>query len=202
MRSAILSALFLSPLLVPGAAAQPAPPPNPAAAAKAALAQIDGTITVPGTREAVEVIRDRFGVPHIFAKNTADLFFAQGFVVAQDRMWQLEMWRRNGEGKLAEVLGKDYLRRDTFARMLRFQGDWDAEYQKYHPQGKLIFDSFASGVNVAIQRAIDEKKVPVEFERMGFEIDTHVSPGLGHSIDEAGLRLGGAFLARVLSPVG
>ena len=150
-----------------GASAQVAPDPH--LAARAALAQIDGNIMVSGTREPVEVIRDRFGVPHIYAKNTGDLFFAQGFVVAQDRMWQLEMWRRSGEGRLAEVLGKDYVRRDTFARLLQFHGNWDAEYQKYHPQGKLIFDSFARGVNAAIQRAIDERRVPIEFVRMGFQ---------------------------------
>ena len=80
-------------------------------------------------------------------------------------MWQLEMWRRNGEGRLAEVLGKDYVRRDTFARLLQFRGNWDAEYRKYHPQGKLIFDSFA---DAAIQKAIDERKVPIEFDLMGF----------------------------------
>ena len=168
MRPTILKALLLSALLPGPAASPPTAPFDPTAAAKAALAQIDGTITVAGTREPVEVIRDQFGVPHIYAKNTGDLFFAQGFVVAQDRMWQLEMWRRNGEGRLAEVLGADYVRRDTFARMLQFRGNWDAEYQKYHPQGKLIFESFANGVNAAIRKALDENKVPIEFERMGF----------------------------------
>lgn len=168
MRPAILPALLLASLLPASAIAQSAVGSDPAAAARAVLAQIDGTIQVTGTSEPVEVIRDRFGVPHIYAKNTADLFFAQGFVVAQDRMWQLEMWRRNGEGRLAEVLGKDYVRRDTFARMLQFRGNWDAEYQKYHPQGKLIFDSFANGVNAAIRKALEEKKVPLEFDRMGF----------------------------------
>lgn len=166
MRSATLPLLFLaaftSPALAQGADAN-------VTAARAALAQIDGTIMVSGTQAPVEVIRDRYGVPHIYAQNTADLFFAQGFVVGQDRMWQLETWRRNGEGRLAEVLGKDYVQRDTFARLLQFHGNWDAEYRKYHPQGKLIFDSFARGVNAAIQKAIDEKKVPVEFERMGFQ---------------------------------
>jgi len=167
MKSAILPGLFFAAFPAVAAAQAPAAP-DVTVVAKAALAQIDGTIPVPGTSEPVEVIRDRFGVPHIYAKNTADLFFAQGFVVAQDRMWQLEMWRRNGEGRLAEVLGKSYVRRDTFARMLQFRGDWEAEYQKYHPQGKLIFDSFAKGVNAAIQKAIDDKKIPVEFDRMGF----------------------------------
>ena len=122
-----------------------------------------------GVREPVEVLRDQHGIPHIYAKNTHDLFFAQGFTVAQDRMWQLELWRRNGEGKLAEVLGPNYVTRDRFARLLAFRGNWDEEMKKYHPEGPVIFDAFAQGVNMAIQKAIDEQRVPVEFRIMGFQ---------------------------------
>src|SRR5438876_9436535 len=85
--------------------------PDLAAQAKSALAQHSGTIVVKGLSQPVEVLRDTWGIPHIYAKSTEDLFFAQGFVVAQDRMWQLEMWRRNGEGRLAEVLGPQYVTR-------------------------------------------------------------------------------------------
>ncbi len=148
--------------------AQVAPKPALEAQAKAALAQHSGTIMVRGLSQPVEVLRDTWGIPHIYARNTPDLFFAQGFVVAQDRMWQLEMWRRNGEGRLAEVLGPDYLTRDKFARLLTFRGDWEEEFRKYHPEGKVIFSSFAAGINAAIQKAIDEKKVPVEFDILGF----------------------------------
>ena len=73
--------------------------PDLSAAAQAALPQLSGTLSVGGLTQPVEVLRDTWGVPHIYAKNTKDLFFAQGFTVAQDRMWQLEMWRRNGEGR-------------------------------------------------------------------------------------------------------
>ena len=110
-------------------------PPDLAGPATSALAQLDGTIMVYGLREPVEVLRDQWGIPHIYAKNTHDLFFAQGYVVAQDRMWQLEMWRRNGEGRLAEVLGPEYVTRDTFARLLAFRGNWDEEFRKYTPRG-------------------------------------------------------------------
>ncbi len=139
-----------------------------AARATAALAPQSGSIVLTALREPVEVVRDRWGVPHIYAKNTADLFFAQGFVAAQDRMWQLEMWRRNADGRLAEVLGPDYATRDRFARLLAFRGNWDEEFKKYHPEGRLIFDAFARGVNAAIQKALDENRVPIEFELMGF----------------------------------
>ena len=139
-------------------------PPDYNAAAKQALAQLDGTILVFGLREPVEVLRDRWGIPHIFARNTEDLFFAQGYVVAQDRMWQLEMWRRNGEGRLAEVLGPEYVTRDRFARLLAFRGNWDEEFRKYHPEGRAIFESFARGVNASHpegdRREQDSGRVP------------------------------------------
>src|SRR3979411_1926986 len=99
--------------------AQPPARPDIAAQAKAALAQHSGTIIVRGLSEPVEVLRDTWGIPHIYAKSTADLFFAQGYVVAQDRMWQLEMWRRNGEGRLAEVLGPED---GTPAQVTRMRG--------------------------------------------------------------------------------
>src|SRR5215216_5473958 len=75
--------------------------------ARSSLAQIDGSLSLPGLRDSVEIIRDRWGVPHIYAKNTEDLFFAQGFVQAQDRLWQMEMYRRTYEGTLAEIMGAD-----------------------------------------------------------------------------------------------
>ena len=83
-------------------------------------------------------------------------------------MWQIEMWRRNGEGRLSEILGPDYVTRDTFARLLAFRGDWDKEFRKYHPEGRKIFDSFAKGVNASIQKALEEDKVPIEFDILGF----------------------------------
>src|SRR5689334_5486020 len=74
--------------------------------ARAVLAQTEGEITAPGLKEPVEVLRDRWGVPHIYARNQDDLFFAQGFVVAQDRLFQIDLWRRVGLGETAEVLGR------------------------------------------------------------------------------------------------
>ena len=72
---------------------------------KQSLAQIDGEIDVAGLKAPVTVVRDRWGVPHITARSTDDLFFAQGYVMAQDRLWQMEMWRRASEGRLAEIVG-------------------------------------------------------------------------------------------------
>jgi penicillin amidase len=134
--------------------------------ARSALAQLDGTVPLPGLRERVEVARDRWGVPHIRARNLEDLFFAQGFVQAQDRLWQMEMYRRTWEGTLAEILGPDYVAHDRLARLLRYRGPWDdREFARYHPEGRRIFEAFAAGVNAYIARAGD--RLPVEFTLTG-----------------------------------
>jgi len=139
------------------------------AQAKAALAQTSGRIELAGLERPVEVIRDRWGVPHIYAQTAHDLFFAQGFVVAQDRLWQMEMWRRNGEGRLAEVLGEAALERDIHARRVRYRGDMAAEWSSYAPDARQIITSFVAGVNAFIERARATHRLPVEFRMMGFE---------------------------------
>ena len=78
--------------------------------AKRSLARLDGEVRVPGLTAPVEIIRDQQGIPHIYARNDHDMFFAQGYVMAQDRLWQLEMWRRWREGRLAEIFGPAGLR--------------------------------------------------------------------------------------------
>lgn len=134
--------------------------------AKSSLAQIDGRIAVPGLRDSVEVIRDRWGVPHIYARNLDDLFFAQGFVQAQDRLWQMEMYRRTHEGTLSEIMGPSYARHDRLARLLRYRAPFDdREWKSYHPEGRRIFDAFANGVNAFIAQAGD--RLPVEFRLTG-----------------------------------
>jgi penicillin amidase len=85
-------------------------------AAQAALPPVEGTLKLPGLSARVEVVRDRWGVPHIYAENERDLFFAQGFVVASDRMFQLEFMSRAGLGRLSELLGDLGLTLDRFIR--------------------------------------------------------------------------------------
>ena len=136
--------------------------------ARAALSATEGEIRVSGLEQPVEVIRDRWGVPHIYAKTVADLFFAQGLVAAQDRLWQLDLWRRIAEGKLAEILGPSALNRDTFARLLRYRGDMDAEWRSYAPDAKAIIGAFVRGVNAQIAIATaDPSKLPLEFQLTG-----------------------------------
>ena len=136
------------------------------ALAKESLATISGQLKVPGLKDEVEVIRDRWGVPHIYAKNTDDLFMAQGYVVAQDRLWQMEMWRREREGRLAEILGASAVARDRTARLLKYRGPMDdREWTSYHPEGKRIFAAYAAGINAFITE--NAKKLPVEFRLTG-----------------------------------
>src|SRR5256885_13008471 len=111
------------------------------------LAQIDGQLDVPGLDSAVEVRRDRWGVPHIYAKTQHDLFFAQGYVAAQDRLWEMDMWRRQGQGRLAEVLGPKYVERDRVARLFAYRGDMEAEWRSYAPDAEAIVHAFVDGVN-------------------------------------------------------
>src|SRR5215211_5856879 len=133
--------------------------------ARAALAQTSGRIGLAGLAKPVEVIRDRWGVAHIYAQTTEDLFFAQGFVAAQDRLWQMEMWRRTGEGKLAEILGPQAVERDRFARLMRYRGDMEAEWKSYAIDARPIIESFVRGVNALIE--ISRGRLPIEFQITG-----------------------------------
>lgn len=126
------------------------------------LAQLEGTISVPGLKEDVEVLRDRWGVPHIYAKNPDDLFFAQGFVVAQDRLFQIDLWRRVNIGELAEITGKPGLEGDRFSRLLKYRGDMDAEWTSYSPDTRSIATAFTRGINAYIDHIGD--RLPIEFQ--------------------------------------
>ena len=134
----------------------------------AALAPMAGELEIAGLQKPVEVIRDTWGVPHIYAQTTDDLFFAQGFVAAQDRLWQLDLWRRIAEGRVAEIAGPSAIGRDTFARLLRYRGDLEAEWRSYAPDAKRIAEAFVRGVNaqVAYVEAHPEK-LPIEFQLTG-----------------------------------
>ncbi len=138
--------------------------------ARRSLAQIDGELEVPGLRQPVEVIRDEWGVPHIYAQNDDDLFFAQGYVMAQDRLWQMEMWRRWHEGRLAEIFGPEAFPYDQRTRLMMFRGPWDdSEWTSYHPDGERIFTAHANGVNAFIEQ--NRGNLPLEFQLAGFEPD-------------------------------
>src|SRR6267142_3420008 len=139
--------------------------------AVAAVAAINGTVQAPGLRTGVRVQRDRWGVAHIYARNSHDLFFAQGYVVAQDRLFQMELWKRSGQGRLAEVLGPEAVARDLNARRLRYRGDMEAEFRSYAPDAKAILEAFTAGINayVAEVERPGGRGLPVEFQIAGFK---------------------------------
>src|SRR6516164_8348022 len=138
--------------------------------ARQSLAVISGTEQVPGLHASVRVQRDRWGVAHIYAKNQHDLFFAQGFVTAQDRLFQMELWKRVGQGRLAEVLGPAYLERDINARLLAYRGPMDVEYASYAPDARPILEAFTQGINayIAERTAPGGPGLPLEFALAGF----------------------------------
>jgi penicillin G amidase len=124
------------------------------------------SLSIPGLRQPVEVRRDRWGVPHIYARNQRDLFYAQGFVAAQDRLFQMEMWRRTGEGRLAEVLGPSAVSRDRFARLFAYRGNMTREWNAYGADTRAIVTAFVGGVNAFI--AHTGEQLPQEFDMLGF----------------------------------
>src|SRR3954468_6422725 len=118
-----------------------------------AISTAADTIHATGLSRPVEIIRDHSGISHIYAQNEHDLFFAQGFVAARDRLFQLELWRRQATGTLAEIQGPPALRRDVGARLLRYRGDLGRELGRYHPRGAAIVAAFVQGVNAYVDRA-------------------------------------------------
>lgn len=107
-------------------------------------------LTIPGLSQPVEILKDRWGISHIYAKNEADLFFAQGYNVARDRLFQLELWRRQATGTVSEILGRGELKRDIGNRLFMYRGDLNRELNWYHPRGAAIIEAFVNGVNAYI----------------------------------------------------
>jgi penicillin G amidase len=120
--------------------------------------QTSGTITVPGLQAPVEVIRDEYGIPHIYAENQHDLFFAQGYVTAQDRFWQMEVWRYIGQGRLSEITGASTVSTDTFIRTMgwpRLAQDILAYHEQETPELMPILEAYSAGVNAYIEQNRD-----------------------------------------------
>lgn len=128
------------------------------------------TLTISGINGPVEIIKDRWGISHIYAQNQADLFFAQGFNTARDRLFQLEMWRRRALGLLAEIQGIKALKHDMGARLLKFRKDLDQEMDHYHRDGREIITSFVRGINAYIEfTRKNPDLLPIEFDLLGIK---------------------------------
>jgi penicillin amidase len=142
------------------AAALFAPPLAPAQSTK--------TYVLDGLEKQAEILRDKWGVPHIYADTQDDLFFAQGFNAARDRLWQLDMWRRQGEGELAEQFGPRFVEQDRAARLFLYRGNMRREFESYHPDGEQILTAFANGINAYVDLVLAEPDLlPLEFKLTG-----------------------------------
>ena len=125
---------------------------------------------VKGLSESVEILRDQWGINHIYANNQEDLFFAQGYAAAQDRLFQFELWRRQATGTVAEILGPSELARDIGTRLFKYRGDLTVELNHYHPEGKAIIEAYVDGVNRYITDALKTPdQLPLAFKMLGIE---------------------------------
>ena len=126
------------------------------------------SLAIPGLSAPVEINIDKWGVPHIKAQSMPDLFFAQGFNAARDRLWQIDLARKRGLGLLAADFGPGYLVQDRAARLFLYRGDMDAEWACYGDNSKSICTSFVQGINAYID-LIDKEphRMPPEFTQLG-----------------------------------
>ncbi|SDM98536.1 penicillin acylase family protein [Allokutzneria albata] len=151
-----MRALFLAVAVLVSAVAVPA---------RAATPQ---TYAVRGLDQPVRMVVDKWGVPHIYALNTDDLFLAQGFNAARDRLFQMDLWRKRGLGQLAESFGRAWVEQDRASRMLLYRGDMEREWASYGPRAKQIITKFVNGINAYVDW-VDQnpQALPEEFRKLG-----------------------------------
>lgn len=133
-----------------------------------AAAQESTTLSLPGLDQEVEILVDRWGISHIYAETEHDLFFAQGWNAARDRLFQLELWRRQATGTVSEILGERELERDIGTRLFKFRRDLEQELNHYHDRGSLIINAYTDGINAYVaQTERDPSLLTVEFDLLG-----------------------------------
>ena len=130
------------------------------------LPQVNGKVTVAGLSGAVEIVRDRNGIPYIYGKTDHDAFFALGYVHAQDRLWQMEMQRRIGAGRLSEVLGDATIETDQFLRTLGVYRAAETSWPALAPEAQSALQAYADGVNTFLAEG---HPLPPEFVILGFK---------------------------------
>jgi len=130
-------------------------------------ATLDGDYRLLGLDERGEIVRDRYGVPHIYAQTAHDLFFLQGYAIAQDRLFQLDLLRRTGRGRLSEVLGEAGLETDTFIRTIGLARAAELDAALLSEQARGALGAFAEGVNKLIEQR--GEAIPIEFLLLGYK---------------------------------
>jgi len=134
--------------------------------ARSPLPQLDGSVTVPGISSKIRVVRDEQGVPTIEAATLEDLFFAQGYVTAQDRLWQMDMMRRAAAGELSEVIGADTVQMDRQERILGLRLAAEASEKNISARDRAYFDAYARGINAFIDSHRD--RLSLEFRLLKY----------------------------------
>lgn len=119
--------------------------------AKQSFPQTKGQIQISGLDQAVDIYRDTMGIPHIYAATLHDLFFAQGYVHAQDRFWQMDFWRHIGSGRLSEMFGASQVKTDAFLRTLGWRQLAEQEYTQLSAESKAILEAYSEGVNAYLK---------------------------------------------------
>ena len=122
-----------------------------------------GTVRLAGIDSEIEIVRDRWSIPHIFAASTSDLFFGQGYATAQDRLWQMEIGRRVASGTLAELVGPPVLDADRLLRRLGFRRAARAEWHDLEAYGQQALEAYCAGVNAWIAKCGGAGRLPLEF---------------------------------------
>src|SRR5690348_3728862 len=131
------------------------------------LPKIDGSISLPELQHEVTVERDGWGVPHIRAASVEDLAEAQGYVMAQDRLWQMDLLRRAARGQLSEILGDRTLKIDKDFRNLNFGRAAERDFQEMNPESKKLLEAYARGVNRFIEQ--HRETLPMEFTLLKYK---------------------------------
>src|SRR5579872_4421085 len=126
-----------------------------------ALPRLDGSLSLHGLSAPVKVTRDHHGIPAIEAANLEDLFFAQGYVTAQDRLWQMDIMRRFAAGEISEILGSEFLKHDREQRILGLRVAAEKGLAAFSAQDRSQFEAYARGVNTYIESR--RSQLPIEF---------------------------------------
>jgi penicillin amidase len=149
----MIRAVAAALLLTTAATAQEAPP-----------GAFSESRALPGLTAPGEIIIDRAGIPHIYAANARDGFFLQGYAVARDRLWQIDLWRKRGLGRLSASFGAQFVAQDRAARLLLYRGEMAAEWAAYPSQAKGWTEAFAAGINAYVADVeAGRAPLPIEF---------------------------------------
>ena len=160
---------------------------------RGAIPKYDGELVIQGLSKIVTIYRDERGMPHIYAENEHDLYFAAGYVMAQERLWQMDLIRRATTGRLSEIFGKKYVQTDLFLRSLDMTTKSKMVLSTEDPEIISGLEAYSDGVNAYINAA--GKKLPPEFRILGYKPEPWKPEDIANIIGYMGWDLASANLA-------